>query len=200
MGRPLPGYEVRLLGPDGSVAEREGEICISVAQRPVGVTRGYDGDDTQTSHAMRDGHYHTGDLASRDEEGYLVFIGRTDDVFKASDYRLSPFELENVLLEHPSIVEAAVVPSADPVRHAVPKAFVVLAAGVEATRDTAADIFLYCRKRLAPYKRIRRLEFSDLPKTASGKIRRVELRALETRRRAAGERAPLEFFEEDLQS
>ena len=147
---------------------------------------------------MRNGFYHTGDIAGRDGDGYLTYIGRSDDVFKAADYRLSPFELESVLIEHPAVAEAAVVPSPDSVRHAVPKAFVVLAAGHEPSRELARDILTYARNRLAPYKRIRRLEFAELPKTVSGKIRRVELRELEEQRRRSGVRVPLEFFEEDL--
>ena len=198
MGRPLPGYPVVLLDAGGNVSEKEGEICLRLDDRPLGLTDGYADDDQKTSDAMRGGYYHTGDIATRDENGYLTFVGRSDDVFKASDYRLSPFELESVLIEHPAVAEAAVVPSPDPVRHAVPKAFVVLAPGVAPSREVAADIFNYCRKALAPYKRIRRIEFAELPKTISGKIRRVELRAGEAARRATGERAPMEFFEEDM--
>ena len=198
MGRPLPGYPIVLLDPDGRVSDTEGEICLRLDERPLGLTDGYADDDAKTSDAMRGGYYHTGDIASRDADGYLTFVGRADDVFKASDYRISPFELESVLIEHPAVAEAAVVPSPDPVRHAVPKAFVALAPGVAPSREVAADILAYCRRTLAPYKRIRRLEFVDLPKTVSGKIRRVELRVLEQRRRDTGDRAELEYFEEEL--
>jgi acetyl-CoA synthetase len=147
---------------------------------------------------MRDGYYHTGDIATRDGDGYFTFVGRADDVFKASDYRLSPFELESVLIEFEAVAEAAIVPSPDPLRTAVPKAFVTLAPGFSPSREVAAEILAHCRNRLAPYKRIRRIEFATLPKTISGKIRRIELRQIETERRAAGERAAHEFFEEDL--
>lgn len=198
MGRPLPGYDVVLLDPEGRVTSREGEVCLRLENRPLGLTDGYAGDDVKTSDAMRDGFYHTGDIASRDSDGYFTFIGRADDVFKASDYRLSPFELESVLIEHPAVAEAAVVPSPDPQRLAVPKAFVTLAEGFSASRELASDILAHCRQRVAPYKRIRRIEFAALPKTISGKIRRVELRQLEAARRAAGERSADEFFEEDL--
>jgi acetyl-CoA synthetase len=197
MGRPMPGYAVALLDSDGQTAD-EGEICLDLSRRPVGLTVGYADDDGVTSHAMRGGYYHTGDIAARDADGCLTFVGRTDDVFKASDYRLSPFELESVLIEHPAIAEAAVVPSPDPIRHAVPKAFVTLAAGFDPSPELAREIFAFLRQSLAPYKRIRRLEFGPLPKTISGKIRRVELRALETERRGRGQRGALEFFEDDV--
>jgi acetyl-CoA synthetase len=167
MGRPLPGYPVVLV---------EGEICLDLSQRPLGLMVGYRDDDERTADAMRDGYYHTGDVATQDEDGYITYVGRTDDVFKASDYRISPFELESVLIEHEAVAEAAVIPFPDPLRLAVPKAYVVLAAGHEPSRETALAILLHCREHLAPYKRIRRIEFAELPKTISGKIRRVELR------------------------
>ena len=197
MGRPLPGYDIVLLDSEGRVSE-EGEICLRLEDRPLGLTNGYADDDAKTSAAMRDGYYHTGDIASRDSDGYFTFVGRADDVFKASDYRLSPFELESVLIEHPSVAEAAVVPSPDPVRNAVPKAFVTLAAGFSPSAALASEILAHCRTRLAAYKRIRRIEFASLPKTISGKIRRIELRQIEAGRRAAGERGPHEYSEEDL--
>jgi acetyl-CoA synthetase len=197
MGRPMVGYPVVLLDPEGRRAD-EGEICLDLADRPIGLTEGYADDEGKTSDAMRDGFYHTGDIARRDADGYLTYVGRADDVFKAADYRLSPFELESALIAHPAVAEAAVVPSPDALRHAVPKAFVALAAGHQPSPELARDILAYARNALAPYKRIRRLEFADLPKTISGKIRRVELRALEQERRTSGVRAPLEFFEEDF--
>ena len=123
--------------------------------------------------------YHTGDVVSVDDEDYLTYVGRSDDVFKASDYRISPFELESVLIEHAAVAEAAVVPSPDPVRLAVPKAYIVLAEGWSPTAETAQQIFAHCSEHLAAYKRVRRLEFGELPKTISGKIRRVELRGEE---------------------
>ncbi len=188
MGRPLPGYEVVLVDPATGEPGDDGEICIELSPRPLPVMTGYAGDDERTGEAMRGGVYHTGDVASRDADGYLTYVGRGDDVFKASDYRISPFELESVLVEHPAVAEAAVVPSPDPVRMAVPKAFVVLAAGHDPDRDTAYAILRHARQRLAPYKRVRRIEFADLPKTISGKIRRVELKQIEADRvaRAVG--------------
>jgi acetyl-CoA synthetase len=197
MGRPLPGYDCVLLSADGAIA-LEGEICLVMKNRPAGLMAGYAGDESKTAEVIREGFYHTGDVAARDADGYFTYVGRADDVFKASDYRISPFELESVLIEHPAVAEAAVVPSPDPVRLAVPKAFVILRAGHAPSRDLAKDIFAFLRQRLAPYKRIRRLEFSDLPKTISGKIRRVELRANEARLRIGSRRGKLEFFEEDF--
>ncbi|MFA7280625.1 MAG: AMP-binding protein [Sterolibacterium sp.] len=197
MGRPLPGYQVVLLDPEGKPAA-EGEICLDLVRRPLGLMECYAGDEGKTEEVMHDGYYHTGDVASRDADGYITYVGRADDVFKASDYRISPFELESVLIEHPAVAEAAVVPSPDPMRLAVPKAFIILTAGYQPSRAVAQDIFKFTRERLAPFKRIRRLEFSDLPKTVSGKIRRVDLRKQEQAKTTAGERKPLEFFEEDF--
>jgi acetyl-CoA synthetase len=205
MGRPLPGYAVALVDPITGEPATEGEICLDLSSRPLGLMTGYRGDPERDAEAMRRGYYHTGDVASRDGDGYLTYVGRTDDVFKASDYRISPFELESVLIEHEAVAEAAVVPSPDPMRLAVPKAYVTLVAGAEPTPETALAILAYARERLAPYKRVRRLEFSDLPKTISGKIRRVALREQETERLGsaappapAGQRGVTEFWEEDF--
>ena len=195
MGRPLPGYLIVLLNPEGQPAD-EGEICIDLAQRPLGLMQGYVGDDEMTAVAMRDGYYHTGDIAARDADGYITYVGRADDVFKSSDYRLSPFELESVLIEHPDVAEAAVVPSPDPLRLNVPKAFIVLRPGVEPGREQALSILRFAREQLAPYKRIRRIEFAELPKTISGKIRRNELRKLE-REQVHAQRRPAQSFAED---
>jgi acetyl-CoA synthetase len=198
MGRPLPGYRVVLLDADGNDAD-EGEVCLPLDARPLGLMEGYQDSASKTAEAMRDGFYHTGDVAQRDAELYITFVGRTDDVFKASDYRISPFELESALLEHAAVTEVAVVPSPDPLRLAVPKAFLTLAAGTPPSRDLALDILAFARRQLAPYKRVRRIEFViELPKTISGKIRRVELRQLEAERRQTGARGPDEHFEEDF--
>lgn len=194
MGRPLPGYTVALIDGEGKRAD-EGEVCLDLSARPMGLMLGYAGDEAKTAEVMRDGFYHTGDVAQIDAEGYITYVGRADDVFKASDYRISPFELESVLIEHPAVAEAAVVPSPDPVRLAVPKAFVILVEGQRPSAELARDIFAFTRENLAPYKRIRRIEFADLPKTISGKIRRVELRKQEE---ARGEKGPMEFFEDDF--
>ena len=197
MGRPLPGYTVDLLDLDGKPAD-EGEIALDLRHRPVGLMVGYDNQPEQTAHAMRDGYYRTSDIASRDADGYLTYIGRTDDVFKSADYRLSPFDLESVLIEHSAVAEAAVVPSPDALRLAVPKAFVALGVGLVPSRALALDILKFCHTRLAPYKRIRRIEFCELPKTISGKLRRVDLRKQEHQRGDANQRSAFEFWEEDF--
>ena len=210
MGRAMPGYDVVLLDPvtgqERTAPGEEGEICLRLSGpggRPLGLMVGYRGDDDRTAESMRDGAYHTGDVATRDADGYITYVGRSDDVFKASDYRISPFELESVLIEHEAVAEAAVVPSPDPTRLAVPKAYVVLAAGHEPDAATAASILGYAREHLAPYKRIRRIEFAELPKTISGKIRRVELRGRENELHGDGvdtahRTSPTEFWEDDL--
>ncbi|WAZ26357.1 AMP-binding protein [Streptomyces cinnabarinus] len=195
MGRPLPGYHVALLDPEGNPAA-EGEIGLDLARRPAGLMRGYRDDEERTAEAMRGGFYRTGDVASQDADGYITYVGRADDVFKASDYRISPFELESVLIEHPAVAEAAVVPSPDPVRLAVPKAFVILTEDHQPGPELARDILRFTRDRLSAYKRVRRIEFADLPKTISGKIRRVELRAHEQQRDA--KRNPHEYWESDF--
>ncbi|GGN31867.1 AMP-binding protein [Streptomyces fuscichromogenes] len=177
MGRPSPGYKVELLDPvSGASGAPEGEIALDLSALPVGLMTGYHGDADRTAEAMAGGYYRTGDIGSRDEDGYITYVGRADDVFKASDYKISPFELESALLEHEAVAEAAVVPAPDELRLAVPKAYIVLAAGWEPGPDTAKVLFEHSRQILAPYKRIRRLEFAPLPKTVSGKIRRIELR------------------------
>jgi acetyl-CoA synthetase len=195
MGRPLPGYPVVLVDPVSGGAADEGEICLALNPRPAGLMSGYWDSSGRLADAMTDGYYHTGDVARRTEGGTITYIGRTDDVFKASDYRISPFELESVLVEHPAVAEAAVVPAPDPLRLAVPKAYVLLAAGWEPSAETAERILRHCRKALAPYQRVRRIEFGELPKTISGKIRRVELRGAEEESRA---RRSGEFREEDF--
>ena len=198
MGRPLPGYRVVLLDPEGNETD-QGEIALPLGSPPLGLMAGYLGDDARAAAATAGAYYRTGDVAERDADGYITYIGRADDVFKSSDYRISPFELESALVEHPLVAEAAVVPSPDLLRLAVPKAFVLLR-GVAPSADVAREIFRFVRERLPSYKRVRRLEFAELPKTISGKIRRVELRLLEQERFGIGisERAMYEFWEQDF--
>jgi len=196
MGRPLPGYRVALLDFD-NMPQQEAELCLTLTPRPTGLMQGYQAEDGGVRATTGD-VYRSGDVASIDDDGYLTYVGRADDVFKSSDYRISPFELESVLIEHPAVAEAAVVPSPDPMRLAVPKAFLALAPGHTPDRATALSIFKHCRTALAPFKRVRRLEFAELPKTISGKIRRVELRRAEATNQRGGNRASLEFWEEDF--
>ncbi|WP_322617966.1 AMP-binding protein [Pseudomonas sp. BIC9C] len=198
MGRPLPGYRVTMLDPDG-VPGNEGEVALPLDVRPLGLMLCYEDSPEKTAEVMRDGYYRTGDTAQIDEDGYVTFVGRADDVFKASDYRISPFELESALIEHPAVMEVAVVPSPDPLRLAVPKAFLILAHDEPGSAELAGNILAFAREHLAPYKRVRRIEFvTELPKTISGKIRRVELRQMETQRRQSDARGPQEYFEEDF--
>nr|WP_305778037.1 AMP-binding protein [Pseudomonas sp. Hg5Tf] len=198
MGRPLPGYQVTMLDPDG-VPGLEGEVALSLDVRPLGLMLCYEDSPEKTAEVMRDGYYRTGDTAQIDAQGYITFVGRADDVFKASDYRISPFELESALIEHPSVMEVAVVPSPDPLRLAVPKAFLILAQDQPGSAELAGNILAFAREHLAPYKRVRRIEFvTELPKTISGKIRRVELRQMEAQRRQSDTRGPHEHFEEDF--
>jgi len=198
MGRPLPGYHVQITDNDGHVT-KEGEVTLVLgADRPAGLMQGYQGEDGKLSGADGD-LYRSGDVVFADDEGYLTFVGRSDDVFKSSDYRISPFELESVLLEHESVAEAAVVPSPDPIRLAIPKAYVLLVSGAERSGETALSIFKHLHTRLAPFKRIRRIELvTELPKTISGKIRRVHLRRLEHDNDRKDSLRGQEFREEDF--
>ena len=198
MGRPMPGYTVRVADADGNPA-KEGEVRLVLgADRPAGLMLGYQGDDGKPKGADGD-VYQTGDVAFLDDDGYLTFVGRSDDVFKSSDYRISPFELESVLLEHELVAEAAVVPTPDPIRLALPKAYVSVVPGTAMSRDTALSIFQYVHSRLAPFKRIRRIELvTELPKTISGKIRRVQLRRLEHENDRRDPLRGQEFREEDF--
>jgi acetyl-CoA synthetase len=198
MGRPLPGYRVQITDGDGNIT-KEGEVSLLLgADRPAGLMQGYQGDDGKVSGADGD-IYRSGDVVFADDEGYLTFVGRSDDVFKSSDYRISPFELESVLLEHESVAEAAVVPSPDPIRLAIPKAYVLLVSGTERSPQTALSIFQHLHAKLSPFKRIRRIELvTELPKTISGKIRRVQLRRLEHDDNRTDALRGQEFREEDF--
>jgi acetyl-CoA synthetase len=198
MGRPLPGYSVQITDVDGHPT-KEGEVSLVLGtERPAGLMQGYQGDDGSLSGA--DGElYRSGDVVFADDEGYLTFVGRSDDVFKSSDYRISPFELESILLEHEAVAEAAVVPSPDPIRLAIPKAYVLLVGGTERSSAIALSIFRHLHVRLAPFKRIRRIELvTELPKTISGKIRRVQLRRLEHDNDRGDALRGQEFREEDF--
>ena len=198
MGRPLPGYRVTLLDPEGNSAP-EGEISLDLKPAPpLGLMVGYADSAERTRAVLGGDHYRTSDVASCDGDGYYWYVGRADDVFKSSDYRISPFELESALIEHAAVAEAAVVPSPDPLRLSVPKAYIVLKPGYEPSRDTALALFRFSRERLAPFQRLRRLEFAELPKTISGKIRRVQLRGAEQEHQREQTRGEFEFWEEDF--
>ncbi len=196
MGRALPGYRIRVVDENGHDAA-EGEIVVGLQPRPTGLMQGYQQDDGALA-AIAGASYRTGDTGTKAADGRITYVGRSDDVFKSSDYRISPFEIESALIEHEAVAEAAVVPSPDPRRLAVPKAFIVLAPGHAPDAATARAIFARLRERLAPYARVRRIEFADLPKTISGKIRRVELRQNEAEQRGRGTRGAAEFWEEDF--
>ena len=201
MGKPAPGYDIVLVDPDGNPVPtgEDGQIAIRIEpEKPLGLMKGYD-NPIKNEQVFRNGLYWTGDVAMMDNEGYLYFIGRADDVFKSSDYRISPFEVESELIKHPAVAEVAVVPSPHPIKWTVPKAFILLKPGYKPSPQLAKDIFEFARRNMAPYKRPRIIEFVDeLPKTISGKIRRVELRRIEKERREKNQRGEYEYFEEDF--
>jgi acetyl-CoA synthetase len=197
MGKPMPGYRMTLIDADGKEVD-EGEISVKLKPGATGLMAGYIDDPGRTSALLDGDYFRTSDVARRDADGYYWYVGRDDDVFKSSDYRVSPFELESALIEHESVAEAAVIPSPDPRRMSVPKAIVMLKPGLAPTRDMALSILGFVREKVAPYKRIRRIEFADLPKTISGKIRRVQLRGIENERRNKDARGENEFWEEDF--
>ena len=198
MGRPLPGYQVAIVDLNDKECS-EGEVAMKLEPRPTGLMTGYMDDPDRTHAAMLNGLYHTGDQAFVDNSGYFYFVGRGDDVFKSSDYRISPFELESALMEHPLVAEVAIVPSSDAIRTNVPKAFVTLVVDVQPSEQTAREILIFAKEKLAAYKRVRKLEFSELPKTISGKIRRAELRKMEAQRVNEGQRGALEFWLKDFE-
>jgi acetyl-CoA synthetase len=197
MGRPLPGFRIELLDVVDDKPADEGEIAIALEPRPVGLMTGYIDNPERTRELLGGAYYRTSDVAARDADGYFWYVGRADDVFKSADYRISPFELESALIEHEAVAEAAVVPSPHALRLSVPKAYLVLKPGFSPSRATALSILRFTRERLAAFKRVRRLEFAELPKTISGKIRRVELRGAESARQGEARR-PNEFWEEDF--
>lgn len=182
MGIPNPAYDVDILTPDGRKAEdgEQGEIVIHTKNgRPLGLFKEYFRDPQRTAEVYSDNGttYHTGDIAWRDEDGYLWFVGRTDDVIKSSGYRIGPFEVESALMTHPAVVECAVTGVPDPVRGKVVKATIVLGRGYEPSDELVKEIQNHVKKTTAPYKYPRIIEFvKELPKTISGKIRRVEIR------------------------
>ena len=198
MGRPLPGFQIRVVDLQDKECQ-EGEVAVEIDPYPTGLMIGYTDDPERTQAVMQNGLYHTGDLASLDSAGYFFFVGRGDDVFKSSDYRISPFELESALMEHPLVAEVAIVPSSDPIRTNVPKAFITIVADARPSEEIAREILLFAKEKLAAYQRVRKLEFHELPKTISGKIRRAELRKMEAQRVKDEQRGPLEFWLKDFE-
>jgi acyl-coenzyme A synthetase/AMP-(fatty) acid ligase len=204
MGVEAPGFEIGLLDdnhvpvPTGS----DGNVAVRVKpQRPVGLMTGYIDPPEKNKEVFVGDWYLTGDLARRDAEGFFWFIGRADDVFKSSDYRISTFELESELLVHPAIAEVAVIASPDALRGFVPKAVIMLKPGAQPSRELAYQIFKFARERMAPYKRPRIIEFvNELPKTVSGKIKRFDLRKLEPSLRTNKAHGEDEYFESDFQA
>jgi len=180
MGKPSPGYQVELVDRNGDPVDvgEEGEIVIRTAEgKPIGLFNGYYRNPEKTSEVWHDGYYHTGDTAWMDEDGYMWFVGRTDDIIKSSGYRIGPFEVESAIISHPSVLECAVTGYPDPIRGQVVKATIVLARGYEPSEELKKEIQDHVKRVTAPYKYPRIVEFVDeLPKTISGKIRRVEIR------------------------
>jgi acetyl-CoA synthetase len=185
MGKPTPGWQVELHNEEGKQVKvgEEGSIAIKVDPKPVGMFLQYYHNAEANENVFRNGYYYTGDRAMMDEDGYYWFVGRDDDVIKASGYRIGPFEVENALIEHPAVSETAVVGSPDIIRGFVVKAFIVLAQGYEPSEKLSREIQDYVKASTAPYKYPRKIEFvSELPKTISGKIKRKDLRELEMKR------------------
>ena len=181
MGRPCPGFTVDIIDDVGKVLSdgEIGHIGIKITQPyPPGLFKGYYGDAKKTAEVFKNGWYYSGDTATRDKDGYIWFVGRSDDIISSSGYRISPFEVESALIEHPGVVESAVVAKPDPIRGEIVKAFIVLASDYAASDALAFEIQNFVKKHSAPYKYPREIEFKkSLPKTISGKIRRVELRS-----------------------
>lgn len=204
MGLPAPGFEIGLLNDDHQPvpAGVEGNLAVRVKPiRPVGLMAAYIDPPEKNREVFIDDWYLTGDVAYRDKEGYFWFIGRADDVFKSSDYRISAFELESELMVHPAITEVAVVASPDELRGWVPKAFVTLKPDAARSRELAYNIFKFTNERMAPYKRPRIIQFTEeLPKTMSGKIKRNDLRNTEAELRTRKNRNKDEYFESDFQA
>jgi len=180
MGHPTPGFTVALLDDELKElpAGREGEIAVRVGlRRPLGLFREYWRNPGENAARFQGGWYLTGDRALRDADGYYWFVGRADDVIKSAGYRIGPFEVESALIEHPAVIEAAVVGKPDPVRGQIVKAYVVLRRDRPPNDDLKRELQDHCKRATAPYKYPREIEFvAELPKTISGKIRRVELR------------------------
>ena len=198
MGKPTFIYDMIIADADGNELPVHETGQIAVRMHPEnfrGIFKSYIGDEEKQKQVFKHGLYYTGDKAYNDEDGYYWFVGRDDDVIKSSDYRIGPFEIESVLIELDEVLESAVVGSPHPIKGQEVKAFVVLVPEVAPTEDLSIKVFHYCKKHLAAYKVPRIIEFvNELPKTISGKIRRVELRAAEEHRKAMKEKNDNEYF------
>jgi acyl-coenzyme A synthetase/AMP-(fatty) acid ligase len=177
MGKSSPGCDVRTIDPEGNECQPDEPGDVALFGRIPALLEEYWEQPDATESVFRNGAYLTGDRAYRDADGYLWFVGRSDDVILSAGYRIGPFEVESILIEHPAVVESAVVPLPDEDRGSIVKAFVVVGEDYEPSEELAQEIQDYCKENTAPYKYPRSIEFiDDLPKTTSGKIRRVELR------------------------
>ena len=201
LGKPAPGYEVKLLDEtlDEVKEGQDGEICVKTyPYRPLGLLAKYD-DEEKNKEVFKGCWYKTSDSAYKDKEGYYYFVGRTDDVFKSLDYRISPFEVESEIAVHPSVLEVAVTPTVDDRDRIVPKAFIVLKPEYQPTKEMALDIFRFIRNNMAPYKRPRTIEFmEEFPNTVSAKVKRRDLRAYDRGLKEKKERGKYEFYEKDF--
>ena len=179
MGKPSPQFHVELVDNEGNPVPpgEEGEIVVSIEPRVPGIFVEYYRNEEKTNETLCNGWHHTGDVAWKDEDGYFWYMGRNDDIIKSSGYRISPFEIESVLMEHPGVLECAVTGVPDPVRGQLVKATIVLRGGYEPTEELKKEIQAFAKKETAPYKYPRVVDFVDaMPKTISGKVRRVEIR------------------------
>ena len=179
MGKPSPQFYVELLDKEGNPVRpgEEGEICVSISPRVPGIFVEYYRDEVKTNETLRDGWHHTGDVAWKDEDGYFWYLGRNDDIIKSSGYRISPFEIESVLVEHPAVLEVAVTGVPDPIRGQLVKATIILREAYQPTDELKKELQQFTKSRTAPYKYPRVIEFVDaIPKSISGKVRRVVIR------------------------
>ena len=179
MGKPSPQFRVELLDKEGNPVRpgEEGEICVSISPRVPGIFVEYYRDEVKTNETLRDGWHHTGDVAWKDEDGYFWYLGRNDDIIKSSGYRISPFEIESVLVEHPAVLEVAVIGVPDPIRGQLVKATIILREAYQPTDELKRELQDFTKSRTAPYKYPRVIEFVDaIPKSISGKVRRVVIR------------------------
>jgi len=201
IGKVAPGYEVKILNAklDEVKPGEDGQICCATYPvKPLGLLTSYE-DTSRNKDIFKGGWYLTGDTAFMDEDGYVHFVGRVDDVFKSLDYRISPFEVESEIIEDPSVLEVGVIPTVDKRDRIVPKAFIVLNQEYTPNRKMALEIFRFIRDKIAPYKRPRSIEFmEEFPKTISSKVMRKDLRAYDEELRKEGKVGEFEFFESDF--